>query len=178
MREKLSDRELFDQQYELLEFAMNPKNPLALELKAIDQLLDDMPEALEWVHADLNRCPAPKGRKAEASAEQVLRSAILLQLRDLHYRQLAQEIDSNILYRKFTRFYEKKIPHFTRLNESIKMISPETMRRINEALLKLGIKKKSKTEKPSGLTPPFRKPTSPGPTTPGCSMTACVYWIG
>lgn len=142
MREKLSDRELFDWQYELLEFAMNPQNPLALELKSIDQLLDEMPEALEWVHADLNRCPDPKGRKAEASAEQILRSAILMQLRDLHYRQLAQEIDSNALYRKFTRFYGKKIPHFTRLNESIKRISPETMRRINEALLQLGIKKK------------------------------------
>lgn len=142
MREKISDRELFDQQYELLEFAMSPKNPLALELKAIDQLLDEMPEALARVHADLNRCPDAKGRKAEASAEQVLRSAILMQLRNLPYRQLALEIDSNILYRKFTRFYEKKIPHFTRLNESIKRISPETMERVNEEIVKLGIKKK------------------------------------
>ena len=148
MREKISDRELFDQHYRMLEFAMNPKNPLAAELKAIDQLLDEIPEIIDLVHADIDRSKSKKGRRAEISAEQILRSAILLQLRGLHYRQLAEEIDANMLYRKFTRFYGKKIPHFTQLNELIKndadtsYPSPQTMERVNEAIVKIGIKKK------------------------------------
>jgi IS5 family transposase len=58
-----------------------------------------------------------------------------------HYRKLADEIDASMLFRKFTRFYGKKIPHFTTLNGLIKMISPETMEEINEAIVRLGIKK-------------------------------------
>ena len=147
MRKKQSESELFDEHYRMLEFAMDRKNPLAAELKAIDKLLDEMPEVLDLVHADINRSDAKKGRSAVASAEQILRSAILMQLRSLHYRQLAEEIDANMLYRKFTRFYMKKIPHFTRLNGLIKMICPETWEQINAVLLNLSIKKKVENAK-------------------------------
>lgn len=153
MRQKQCDRELFDEQYRMLEFAMNPKNPLARQLQAIDQLLDEMPEILDWARADLDsgagpkadaqrKGGRPKGARPRISAEQVLRSAILMQLRRLHYRELAEEIDASVLYRKFTRFYERQIPHFTQLNDLIKAISPETLERLNAALLQLGIKKK------------------------------------
>ena len=144
MREKQrTEEELFDEQYRAVMWAVNPKNPLMAELQAIDKLLDESPELLEWVRADLdNSHKKPTGRPPEASAEQVLRSAILMQLRGLHYRQLAEEIDANMLYRKFTRFNGRKIPHFATLNNLIKMISDETVRRLNEALLKVGIKEK------------------------------------
>jgi len=142
MRKKSSDREFFDEQYQMLEFAMSPNNPLAAELKAIDQLLDEIPEILDLVNADINSGASNKGRPTEISAEQILRSAILMQLRGLPYRQLAAELDVNGLYRKFTRFYERKIPHFTQLNDLIKMISPQTMEQVNEAIVKIGIKKK------------------------------------
>ena len=147
MRKKQSESELFDEHYRMLEFAMDRKNPLATELQAIDRLLDEMPEILDIVHADINRSEARTGRRAGASAEQILRSAILMQLRSLPYRQLAEEIDANILYRKFTRFYMKKIPHFTRLNDLIKMISPETWEQINGATVNLSIKKKVENAK-------------------------------
>ena len=48
-----------------------------------------------------------------------------MQLRNLHYRQLANEIDLNAVYRKFTRFYGKKIPHFTR--EAVDAIIDQAM---------------------------------------------------
>jgi len=144
MRKKeKTDHDLFDLQYESFVWAVNPKNPLMAELAAIDKLLDEAPEALDGVHDDL--CKQTKtrhGRPPEASSEQILRGAILMQLRGLHYRELADQIDANALYRKFTRFYGKKIPHFTRLNDLIKMISPQTMRKVNEAVVRLGIKNK------------------------------------
>lgn len=147
MRKKQSATELFDEHYKMLEFAMDRKNPLVAELGAIDKLLDEMPGILELVHADINRSKANKGRPAGASAEQIVRSAILMQLRSLPYRQLADEISANILYRKFTRFYMRKIPHFTRLNDLIKMISPETWEQINAAVVKVSIKKKVENAK-------------------------------
>jgi len=143
MREKAkTEREIFDEQYQLLEFSMSPKNPLMAELKAIDKLLDEIPEILDLVQRDLahNKKKAT-GRPTGASCEQILRSAILMQLRGLHYRQLADEIDSNVLYRKFTRFFGQKIPHFTSLCDQIKAISPATMEEMNEAIVRLGIKK-------------------------------------
>ncbi len=123
-----SDYEVFDAYSRTVAWAISPKNPLVRELGAIDELLDEAPEVLDLVHADLSN-PSKKrrtgGRPTQATSEQVLRSAILMQLRGLHYRQLAEEIDASIVYRKFTRFYGKKIPHFTRLNDLIKMIAAE-----------------------------------------------------
>lgn len=145
MRKQIQDdHDLFDEQYRNFAWAIDPKNPLVNELAMIDELLDEIPEILDFVQQDLTGQPqkAPGGRPTVASCEQILRSAILMQLRGLHYRQLAEEIDASMLYRKFTRFYGKKVPHFTRLNELIKAISPETMERANEAIVRLGIKKK------------------------------------
>jgi len=144
MREKHDpDRELFDGIYQTMTFPINPNNPLFAELEAIDRLLDETPEILALVAADLNQGAGDgPGRPCEISAEQALRSALLMQLRSLAYRQLAAEIDAHPLYRKFTRFYGKKIPHFGSLNEVIKKISGPTMQRVNEAIVRLGIKKK------------------------------------
>ena len=138
-----TEAELFDEFYRSMMWSASPKNPLIKELATIDQLLDESPELLELVRAHLdNSTKRPTGRPPEATAEQVLRSAILMQLRGLHYRQLTEEIDANLLYRKFTRFYQRKIPHFATLNNLIKLISDETWAMLNEAIVKVGIKKK------------------------------------
>jgi len=147
MREKQSsDHELFDTLYRHFSWAVDPKNPTLKMLQAMDHLLDEVPEILALVLQDLSKA-TPKnkkgvmGRPTKASAEQILRSAILMQLMDMDYRQLADEVGLNLHYRWFTRFYDKDIPHFTTLNDLIKMISETTMGRINEAILGLGIKK-------------------------------------
>ena len=144
MREKRNtDRELFDALYENFVWSVNPNNPLLAELAAIDRLLDEAPEILELVHGELaHQVTVAPGRPVEATCEQVLRAAILKQLRELSYRQLAAEIDASPLYRKFTRFYGKKVPHYTTLNTLIKAISHMTMGEVNEAVVRLGIKKK------------------------------------
>jgi len=143
MRKKENDdHELFDAQYQSVAWSISPKNPLMKELEVIDKLLDEMPEILDLIHSDLSNTKKKEtGRPTEVTCEQIIRTAILMQLRSLHYRQLADEIDVNIVYRKFTRFYGKKIPHFSTLNQLIKAISPQTMGKINEAIMLLGIKK-------------------------------------
>jgi IS5 family transposase len=142
MRPEKSERELFDEQYRALMWPVKPDSPLVVELAAIDRLLDEAPEMVATARADLtNTSKQPTGKPEEVSAEQVVRCAILLQLRRWHYRDLTAEIEPSALYRKFTRFYGRKIPHFATLNGLILQIQPETWKRINEALLKVGIKK-------------------------------------
>jgi len=148
MREKQStDHELFDIPYQHFSWSVDPKNPTLKMLQTMDQLLDEVPEILDMVLQDLSKTTVKNqkgvmGRPANATAEQILRSAILMQLMNLDYRQLSDDIGLHSHYRWFTRFYDKKIPHFTTLNDLIKMISETTMRRINDVILGLGIKKK------------------------------------
>jgi IS5 family transposase len=65
-----------------------------------------------------------------------------MQMYEWPYRDLASNLNLNPLYRWFSRFAGRKIPHFSVLNNLIKAISPETMRRVNDALVALGRKKK------------------------------------
>jgi len=150
MRPERSEEELFDELYRAEMWAVSDKNPLVRELAAVDRLLDEAPEIVAKVAKDLTNSARkasarsgkkPNGRPEEVSAEQVLRCALLLQLRRWHYRDLTHEIEPSALYRKFTRFYMKKIPHFATLNKLILQIQPETWQRLNEALLKVGIEK-------------------------------------
>jgi IS5 family transposase len=148
MREKKSsDHELFDIPYQHFSWSVDPKNPTLKMLQTMDQLLDEVPEILDLVLQDLSKTTVKNqkglvGCPAKATAEQILRSAILMQLMNLDYRQLSDDLGLHSHYRWFTRFYDKKIPHYTTLNDLIKMISETTMGRINEAILGLGIKKK------------------------------------
>ena len=122
------EAEVFDAQYQNLAFSISPGNSLRKELDAIDQLLDGMPEILDLVHSDLrHNSKEATGRPTEVTCEQVIRTAILMQLRSLPYRRLVEELEVNPLYRKFTRFYGRKIPHFTTLNNLVKSISDQTM---------------------------------------------------
>lgn len=151
MRPERSEKELFDELYHAEMWAVSDKNPLVRELSGVDRLLDETPEILAAVAADLTNVSRhaaarpgkrPHGRPEEVSAEQVLRCAILMQLRRWHYRELTAELEPSALYRKFTRFYMKKIPHFSTLNDLILQIRPETWKRVNESLLKVGMEKK------------------------------------
>jgi IS5 family transposase len=150
MRPERSEEELFDEIYRAQMWVVSDKNPLMRELATVDRLLDQTPEILAEVAKNLTNSSRlatarpgkkPNGRPEEASAEQVLRCAILMQLRRWHYRDLTAEIEPSALYRKFTRFYLRRIPHFATLNALILQIQPETWKRLNEALLKVGIKK-------------------------------------
>ena len=146
MRVIQAESDLFDE-YSLA-LAWSPStNRLSKELEKIDELLDEIPQLLDRVQADLNAhlktaSPSSPGRRAVVTAEQALRSAILKQLRGFDYRNLAAEIEIAPVDRTFTRFYGATISDFTTLQRAIKNISTETLDKANEEIVKLGIKKK------------------------------------
>ena len=69
------------------------------------------------------------------SAEQVLRTAVLRQLKRYSWRELAKRLNDGICLRWFTRFYSALIPHYTTLQKAIQSISDEAWLEINELVV-------------------------------------------
>ena len=138
MRQKMNVQMTF-KDYEFLKMSYLFSNNA--ELEKISALLDETPEFLEAVAKDLQAGLEDTGAEGMA-VEQALRSAILYQLEDYSYRELAERLGADYNFRKFTRFYGRPIPHFTNLEKAIKPIRPQTWERLNDLLVQLAIKKK------------------------------------
>jgi transposase, IS5 family len=125
----------------------------AAELAAIGLLLEQLPEAVALVHADLSvrggrRVDASKGRDGIA-AEQVLRVAILKQHTGLSYERLAFALADSSTYRGFCRLgYEQKPPTRSALQKNVKRVTTTTWEKINEMVVRrardLGVEKGTK----------------------------------
>lgn len=114
----------------------------AAELAAMALLLDQLPEVVALVHADLSlrggrRVDVSKGRDGIA-AEQVLRIAILKQHTGLSYERLAFGLADSSTYRRFCRLgYEQKPPTKSALQKNVKRIATATWEAINEMVVRL-----------------------------------------
>ena len=137
MRKKIvTQRSLFDQAINILLSLFKPEKTL----KKMDTILDENPDILEAVHADLTGCLIKSGRKG-LSAERVLRCAILKQYKKYSYRELGKRINDGVSLRWFTRFYSDPVPHFTALQKAIKAIRPKTWSCINDILIQFAKKR-------------------------------------
>jgi IS5 family transposase len=129
-RKSIAQRSLFDQAIDTLLSLFKPHK----QLKAMDRIIRENPEIVSAVHADLTKEVSDTGRNG-MSAERVLRTAILKQLKSYTYRELRDQIHGSVPFRWFTRFYSDEIPHFTVLQKSIKSIGEDTWRTINDLLV-------------------------------------------
>jgi len=138
MRKKIiAQRSLFDQAIDTLISVFKPNK----QLKAMDAIIKDNHDLVKVIHADLTRDLSYTGREG-ISAERILRTAILKQLKDYTYRELREQIHGSVPFRWFTRFYSDEIPHFTALQKSIKSIREDTWRKINNLLVSYATVKK------------------------------------
>ena len=108
------------------------------ELVEMSRILDRHPEASSMVLADLvsGGVDPEKGREG-LSGEQVLRIAIVKQLNQYSYEQLAFHLADSLSYRAFCRvgYAEARSPSASSLQGNIKKIRPETMEAINRILI-------------------------------------------
>lgn len=128
-------------------------HPHAEELQGISQILDDNSIINEWVLQDLTRDKDLRDTGAEGmTAEQVLRAAIIKQMEEYSYEDLAFHLLDSICYRSFCRIgiadkgYQKSA-----LCSNIKAISPETWESINRILVAYGQDKKVEKGKESRI---------------------------
>src|SRR5215831_1759957 len=118
-------------------------------LEAISTFLDSQHEMIERVRRDLvGGLKQPgKGRRG-LTAVQVLRSLLLMRVKNWDYRELRERIADGVTLRQFTGFYCDPVPKHDAFNRSFNRLTPATLKAVNdlvvEAAVKLGLEDGSK----------------------------------
>ena len=107
------------------------------ELQAVRAILDAHPEFSRWVQADLlaGGIDSARGRNG-MSGEQVLRALVIKQANGFSYDDLAFHLTDSQSYRAFCLIgFADKTPKKSTLQRNLKLVRPETLERINRALV-------------------------------------------
>jgi IS5 family transposase len=118
-------------------------HPHAVELDSMSKIFDDNPIIYEWVLQDLTRDVTHTNTGAEGmTAEQVIRAAIVKQMENYSYEDLAFHLVDSVSYRNFCRIgIANKGFQSSALCNNIKSISSETWEAINRILVAYGLDK-------------------------------------
>lgn len=105
-------------------------------LQQISDFLDRHGDLVTAVHRDLSRGlkHARRGRPG-LSAEQVLRSFVLMRTKNWDYRELAERVADGFTLRQFTRFDGAPVPRHHAFHRAFVRLQPVTLRRINDAIV-------------------------------------------
>jgi IS5 family transposase len=110
-------------------------------LEQISQFLDQHGELVTAVHRDLSRSlkQARRGR-AGMTAEQVLRSFVLMRSKNWDYRELAERVADGFTLRQFTRFDCAQVPRHHAFHRAFVRLTADTLRKINQAVVAVAVK--------------------------------------
>lgn len=111
----------------------------ARELARIDELLSQVPEAAEWVYADLVRhVNNPKAGRNGMSAEQVLRVLVLKQMHGFSYDQLVFHLGDSTTFRAFCQLgIADPPPKKSTLKRNLKRVQAETLEKVHWMVLEV-----------------------------------------
>ncbi|HEU4798786.1 MAG TPA: ISNCY family transposase [bacterium] len=105
-------------------------------LQRISTFLDRQSELVNRVHADLVRdLKRPKTGRDGLSAAQVLRSFILLRIKNWDLRELRERIADGYTLRLFTHFHSGRVPNHQTFNRNFNRLQAQTIRFLNEAVV-------------------------------------------
>src|SRR5437899_2874022 len=113
-------------------------------LRAISEFLDQHLTLIEQVRKDLERGlkNARTGRNGIAPS-QVLRSLVLMRVKNWDYRELQERINDGFTLRSFTEFDSHPVPKQDAFNRAFNRLTPQTLRDINplvvQAAVQLGL---------------------------------------
>lgn len=113
-------------------------------LQAISDLLDQHAETVELVRQDLQRgLKNPRTGRNGIPPARVLRSLILMRVKNWDYRELRERVADGYTLRRFTGFDSEAVPQHDAFNRAFLRLTPETLERINrlvvEAAIDLGL---------------------------------------
>ena len=109
-------------------------------LQAIADFLDDHEEMIETIRGDLRRGlkNADTGRNG-LTAQQVLRSLILMRVKNWDYRELRERIADGYTLRAFTAFHCQPVPKHDAFQRAFVRLTPETLMAVNELLVQAAV---------------------------------------
>lgn len=133
---RTSDRQL---SFADLEF-MRQRVHLEPLLQAISDFLDLHSAPIEQVGKDLARgLKKPDAGRHGLTPAQVLRSLILMRVKNWDYRELRERINDGYTLRGFTAFDSQAVPKHDAFNRSFNRLTPATMEGINQAVVQAAV---------------------------------------
>jgi len=116
-------------------FEVIGKNPGPKELEQMAQVLDANPEILDLAFADLIQGKRTDTGRKGMTAEQVLRCAILKQMRELTYDELEFWLADSHSLRSFAKLRQGQYPSTSTLQGNIKSLREETWMAIHQLVI-------------------------------------------
>src|SRR5438132_3521725 len=109
-------------------------------LQAISEFLDQHLTLIEQVRKDLERGlkNARTGRNSIAPS-QVLRSLVLMRVKNWDYREVRERINDGFTLRSFTAFDSQPVPKHDAFNRAFNRLTPETLRDINQLVVQAAV---------------------------------------
>ena len=113
---------------------------LESSLAAITDFLDEHEEIIEAIRGDLQRgLKRPDTGRKGLTAQQVLRSLVLMRVKNWDYRELRERIADGLTLRRFTDFNAQSVPKHDAFHRAFIRITPQTLRLINDLVIKAAV---------------------------------------
>ena len=109
-------------------------------LQAISDFLDDQKDMIEQVRCDLIRGlkNAETGRGG-MTPQQILRSLVLMRIKNWDYRELRERIADGCMLRQFTDFYCLPVPRHDAFHRGFTRLTSETLKSINDLVVQAAV---------------------------------------
>lgn len=126
---------------------LNPvgRNSIVNELEQVSRVLDANPKLMDCVFQDLTAISRSDTGRKGMTAEQVLRSAVLKQERELTYEERAFHLEDSDAFRAFSRQEMGQYPSTSVLQENIKAVREETWEAIHGEIIGYAQREKIET---------------------------------
>ena len=109
-------------------------------LEAISSFLDRQHEMIERVRRDLVRgLNKPRKGRRGLTAPQVLRSLVLMRVKNWDYRELRERIADGLTLRQFTDFYCDPVPKHDAFNRGFNRLTPQTLKAVNDLVVQAAV---------------------------------------
>jgi len=109
-------------------------------LQSISDFLDDHEEMIKAVRRDLQRgLKNPETGRSGLTPPQVLRSLILMRVKNWDYRELRERITDGYTLRQFTDFYCQPVPKHDAFNRAFNRLTPQTLQAVNDLVVQAAV---------------------------------------
>ena len=109
-------------------------------LEAISGFLDDQRDVIERVRRNLVRgLKQPDSGRHGLTATQVLRSLVLMRLKNWDYRELRERIADGLTLRQFTDFYCAAVPKHDAFQRGFIRLTPQTLKAVNDLVVRAAV---------------------------------------
>jgi transposase, IS5 family len=109
-------------------------------LQSVSDFLDRRHEMIERVRRDLLRgLKKPRQGRRGLTAPQVLRSLVLMRLKNWDYRELRERIADGLTLRQFTDFYCDPVPKHDAFNRGFNRLMPATLKAVNDLVVQAAV---------------------------------------